>query len=504
MSHLPAFSAIHDVPAYWAQQRPDAVCLYDTAGLVRYGELWQRVTAMADWLGSQGVDAGDRVLVAAENCVEAVAVLFACSLKGAWPIVVNARLSPRELTVIRDHAQPAIQLYTVRVSDAAQAHAEAARAAPVPVAGFAGLHAARPTQAPMRETGEHQRAVAALIYTSGTTGAPKGVMVSHRGLLHFARVSAESRSLAPEDIAFAALPLSHIFGLATVLMATLYAGASLYLRPRFDTNDVFAALAEPGITMLQGVPTMFNRILATAPAREALHAPRLRYVYTGGAPLDPTLKRDVQAYFGLPLHHGYGITEYAGSLFVTREDAPRADCSAGYAVDDVELHVGPLDAPSLPAGERGDIHVRGPGVMLGYYRNPAQTAIAIQPGGWLATGDIGYLADDGALFLVGRSKDLIIRSGFNVYPIEVESVINAFAGVRQSAVLGRTEPDGNEAVIAFIEALPGQTVDHAALAAYLRDHLAPYKRPAQFVDIDTIPTTLSGKIQKQPLRAHLA
>jgi len=406
--------------------------------------------------------------------------------------------------VITDHAQPALRLYTVRVSDAAQAHADTAGAQPVPLADLAGLRFARPDVAPERETGEHQRAVAALIYTSGTTGAPKGVMVSHRGLLHFARVSAESRSLSPEDIAFAALPLSHIFGLATVLMATVYAGASLYLRPRFDTADVFAALADPGITMLQGVPTMFNRILATAPEPSALRAPRLRYVYTGGAPLDPTLKRDVEAYFELPLHHGYGITEYAGSLFVTREASPRADCSAGYAVDDVELHIGSLDEPAKPAGERGDVHVRGPGVMLGYYRNPEQTAIAIRPGGWLATGDIGYLAEDGALFLVGRSKDLIIRSGFNVYPIEVESVINAFPGVRQSAVLGRAEPDGNEAVVAFIEALPGQTVDHAALAVYLREHLAPYKRPAQFLNIDSIPTTLSGKIQKQPLRAHLA
>lgn len=504
MNPLPSFSAIHDVPAYWAAEQPEAVCLYDTSGIVRYGELWQRVSAMAQWLDTQGVDAGDRVLVAAENCAEAVALLFACSVRGAWPIVVNARLSPRELAVIAEHAQPALRFYTVNVSDAARAHADTAAAQAVPLADFSGLRYTRAAHAPARETGEHQRAVAALIYTSGTTGSPKGVMVSHRGLLHFARVSAESRSLGPDDVAFAALPLSHIFGLATVLMATLYAGASLYLRPRFDTDDVFAALADPGVTMLQGVPTMFNRILATAPERSALRAPRLRYVYTGGAPLDPSLKRDVETYFGLPLHHGYGITEYAGSLFVTREQTPRQDCSAGYAVDDVELHIGALDSPAQAPGERGDIHVRGPGVMLGYYRNPEQTALAIQPGGWLATGDIGYLAEDGALFLVGRSKDLIIRSGFNVYPIEVESVINAFPGVRQSAVLGRPEPDGNEAVVAFIEALPGQTVDHAALATYLREHLAPYKRPAQFLDVESIPTTLSGKIQKQPLRSHLA
>src|SRR5690606_29864100 len=144
---------------------------------------------------------------------------------------------------------------------------------------------------------------------------------------------AASRSLAPHDIAYAALPLSHIFGLATVLMATLYAGASLYLRAQFSAESVFEALKSPGVTILQGVPTMYTRIMAAAAAQGPLQAPQLRYVYTGGAPLDPTLKRDVQAYFGQPLHHGYGITEYAGSLFITKENSPRDDSSAGYAVE---------------------------------------------------------------------------------------------------------------------------------------------------------------------------
>jgi acyl-CoA synthetase (AMP-forming)/AMP-acid ligase II len=141
--------------------------------------------------------------------------------------------------------------------------------------------------------------------------------------------------------------------------------------------------------------------------------------------------------------------------------------------------------------------------MRGYFRNPEQTAEALLPGGWLNTGDLGFLGEDGALFIVGRTKDLIIRSGFNVYPIEVESVINAFPGVRQSAVVGRPAADGNEEVIAFIETQPGAKLDLAALEAYLRESLAPYKRPAQIRAIETIPTTASGKLLKQPLRAML-
>lgn len=495
---------IHEIPAYWAGRTPHAVCLHDTQATISYGELWERVQATADWLDEQGVSAGDRLLLVGENCAEMVITLFACSLRQVWPIGVNARLSARELDTIQQHARPALAIYTTRVSAAASEHAARAQAQPVACPALAGAHAARAASRPERETGPLVPQVASLIYTSGTTGAPKGVMVPHRGLLHFARVSAGSRALRQEDIAFAALPLSHIFGLATVLMATLYAGASLYLRPQFKAGDVFAALKDPGISILQGVPTMFTRMLEAAPDRDSLQAPRLRYVYTGGAPLDPTLKRQAEAYFGQPMHHGYGITEYAGSLFITRQDAPREDTSAGYAVEGLELHIGPLDQPALPPGERGDIHVRGPGVMLGYYRNPEQTSQAILPGGWLATGDIGYVDPDGALFIVGRSKDLIIRSGFNVYPIEVEAVINAFPGVRQSAVVGRTMPDRNEEVIAFIECLPGQTVDVDALRQHLRSQLAPYKQPAQIHLIDTIPTTISGKIQKQPLKARLA
>ena len=297
--------------------------------------------------------------------------------------------------------------------------------------------------------------------------------------------------------------MSHIFGIATVLMATVYAGASLVLRSRFDAKDALAALADPGVSILQGVPTMFTRILGEVQGHGKTHAPRLRYLYTGGAALDPTLKREIESHFGLPLHHGYGITEYAGSLFITDIDAPRADSAAGRAVEGVELRIGSIESGAPAPGERGDIFVRGPGVMLGYYRDPVQTAQALLPGGWLATGDIGCLDEGGALSLVGRSKDLIIRSGFNVYPLEVESVINAWPGVRLSAVVGRVQADRNEEVVAFVEALPGASIDIPGLMAHLRTQLAPYKQPAQIIPIDAIPTTVSGKIQKQPLRERL-
>jgi acyl-CoA synthetase (AMP-forming)/AMP-acid ligase II len=424
-------------------------------------------------------------------------------LAGAWAINVNARLSNRELSVIESHCQPSLIYFTSDNSPDAAAHARTFMAQPCTCQALsAGNQFAVTAGRQPEENTQLARDVATLIYTSGTTGAPKGVMVPHAGLLHFARISASSRSLGPSDIAYAALPMSHIFGIATVLMATFYAGASLVLRSRFDAADVLLALQTPGLTILQGVPTMFVRILAQAGSQGSVQAPALRYVYTGGAALDLTLKRKLEALFGQPLHHGYGITEYAGSMFITDMARPRTDGSAGYAVEGVELRIVQNGQPVSP-GEKGDILIRGPGVMLGYYRNPEQTLQALLPGGWLSTGDIGYVDTDGALFITGRSKDLIIRSGFNVYPQEVENVINAYPGIQLCAVVGKPAADGNEDVVAFYQPESGCSINERDLASYLSQHLAPYKRPALFVKVRSIPMTISGKIQKEPLRRAL-
>src|SRR5690606_30855816 len=264
---LPA--RIHHLLQDRAARQPDAVFLYEEdGGTLSYGAMWRRVERARDWLAAQAVRPGDRVAVVGENCAEMVQALFACSLLGAWPVGLNARLSAREVEVIRRHAEPALTLYTSRVSPAAAAHAQAAGARPADAAAWGpGNHWAPAEGRPAPERGELAGQVATLIYTSGTTGAPKGVMVPHRGLLHFARISAASRRLAADDIGYAALPLSHIFGIATVLMATIHAGASLVVRSRYDAQDVLRALESPGISILQGVPTMFTRLLAAAPER---------------------------------------------------------------------------------------------------------------------------------------------------------------------------------------------------------------------------------------------
>jgi len=502
---LPIAHRISDIARHWAARTPHNVAIHEGERTVGFAQLWENVGLAQRYLEAQGVGTGDRVMIASENCLALVTLIFALSEIGAWPVVTNARLTAREIEEIRVHCRPRLMLFTHAASPDALRHGLRYRAREIAPAGLGPLMAADVDPGSEREPQDLARDVAALIYTSGTTGQPKGVMVTHRGLMHYARLTAESRRMRPEDCAFAVMPMSHIFGLATLLLATFQAGGSLYLVARFNVAGACAALQRDAISILQGVPAMFSRILAHLHNRgtTALHSKRLRYLYTGGGPLDLTLKRNVEAVFGQPLHHGYGMTEYAGSLFITRMDRPRSDCSAGEIVEGAELRVvGPNGEP-VPEGDPGELWVKGPGVMRGYYRAPGQTAEALRPDGWLNTGDIGRIGPDGALFIVGRTRDLIIRSGFSVYPIEVESVINAHPSVRLSAVVGNPAGDGNEEIIAFVELREGEKFEAAALHAYLAERLSPYKRPARIVRVSAIPTTASGKLHKHRLRGMI-
>jgi acyl-CoA synthetase (AMP-forming)/AMP-acid ligase II len=246
------------------------------------------------------------------------------------------------------------------------------------------------------------------------------------------------------------------------------------------------------------LPAMFTRLLAAHPA-SATFAPHLRYVYTGAAPLDMTLKRALEACFGLPLHHGYGLSEYAGVLAVCRLNEARDDTSAGYLVEGAELRIVNLDGLDLPIGETGEIWMRGVGLMPGYFRDPENTAKVINQDGWYASGDLGRQDADGALYVVGRLKEMIIRSGFNVYPVEIEAVLMTYTGVLRAAVVGRREQDGNEEILAFIEPKAGAVIDTSALLAHASAHLAPYKRPALVTLVAEMPMTLSGKVLKREL-----
>jgi malonyl-CoA/methylmalonyl-CoA synthetase len=495
---------IHALFDHWLRRSPDRVFLHlrDGAGqaaTLSYSDVGALVDTLETELRADGVRPGDRVMVVAENCPQHLALILACSRVGAWSCGVNARMAPGEIAGFSAKADARVHYFTSGVSKAAAAHAQRFTRRD---SGVPGLQRSAVRHDAVAETGALGERVAAIIFTSGTTGASKGVLMTHEGVTHFGRVSAASRKLGEDDRSYAYLPMTHIFGLGTVLVASLVAGATLLMRASFDPADALDDLAHHGVTQLQGPPTLFSRLLAHMERVGVAHppAPHLRYVYTGAGPLDMALKQSVEAAFGQPLHHGYGLSEYAGSVHLTRLGEWRKDTSAGYRVDGAELRI--VDAETgraLPAGERGEIWMRGVGLMPGYFRDAEATAAVMREGGWYASGDLGELHADGALFVVGRLKEMIIRSGFNVYPGEVEAVLNAFPAIERSAVVGRPGLDGNEDVVAYVELRHGAALDEAALRAYLREHLAPYKQPSVIRAVEAFPMTGSGKVLKRRL-----
>jgi acyl-CoA synthetase (AMP-forming)/AMP-acid ligase II len=444
-------------------------------------------------------------MVVGENCANLVALIFAAGLADAWIVNVNARLSAREVDALREHSGARIVFYTAAVSPDARAHGE--RHGAVVAAGPFGPWLVGPLGehcVPEAVHADGAAQPAALVYTTGTTGRPKGVLLSHRGLAYVAAVSSRLRGLTPHDRAYGALPTSHVYGLASVMLGTLYAGACLVLAPRFTAPGLLQALHDERLTILQGVPAMFARLLELAGEQAPLRT-SLRFAYAGGSPLTPSLKAAAERLLGVALHNGYGMTESGPTISQTDLAAPRADTSVGRPIPGVELRIVDTAGADVAPGQPGQLWVRSPGLMLGYYRDPAQTAAALRAGGWLDTGDMGRRDADGALFIVGRSKELIIRSGFNVYPLEVETVLNAHPAVAQSAVVGRACADGNEEVVAYVE--PDARADRAGLvellAAYTAGELAPYKCPSRIVVMDALPAAATGKILKGRL-AELA
>ncbi|GAB5470706.1 MAG: AMP-binding protein [Rhodospirillales bacterium] len=500
------FAWCGDSLTYWAARQPEAMALADPLASLTYGALEEARWAWAEALAAAGLAPGDRLLILCENgCATALATLAAQALR-AWAIPLNARLSPREVETIAQHSGARLVLVTDGVSPDAAKHGEALGAKTLePFAALGAKLAEGPApQPPEPVSADPAEQVAAMIYTTGTTGAPKGVMLTHDNLMFIAGRSSETRWLTPADHVYAVLPISHVFGLASVLQGTLYQGGRLLLAPRFDGEAVLRAFAEQGISIFQGVPQMYARLAGLIEATGGTpDAPRLRYLSAGGAPLDAGLKARVEDLFGLALHNGYGLTETSPTVSTTPTEAPCDDTSTGPLIPDVEVRIATPDGGEAPGGEVGEVWVRGRLVMRGYYHDAAATAAVMTEDGWFKSGDLGYLDSRGYLWVVGRLKELIIRSGFNVYPPEVEAVLTAHPDIALAAVLGAKEADGNETVVAFLQPRPGRAPDLAAVKAFAAERLAPYKRPGRYEVLAELPAAATGKLLKHKLRDRL-
>jgi long-chain acyl-CoA synthetase len=482
----------------WAAVEPSRIALASGTSRLSYGDLWKATRTTVKTLRRLGVRAGDRVLLVAENGLQIVPLLLAVSELDAWSVPLNARMSAREVQTIRAFSDCRRALYCVGDSSAAAGHAATDRIDQEisilgPVAASVLNEGAK--QGPVYPDKARQTAV--LVFTSGTTGEPKGVMLSHQALIYMGANMAQLRKITAADAFYNSSPISHAIGLGTVLMTAFWAGASAELVARFTPAHFVAALKDERITAVTGVPTLFARILEYAEENGiSLRSRRLRIIATAGAPLDLALKARVEDAFGLRMGNSYGMTECNP---VARSAGGVETNEVGELQPGVEIRIVAENGRDVGAEESGEIWARGPTCMLGYYRNEAATAAAMREGDWLATGDLARMDDQGRLYIVGRSKDLIIRSGFNVYPVEVESVLSLFPGVASVAVVGRDVP-GNEEVVAFVQPLPGQVLDVNALSRWAHERLAPYKRPSEIFIKSELPIGPTGKIFKIRLK----
>jgi long-chain acyl-CoA synthetase len=497
-------SRIHEVAAKQLTKAPDRIALVEDGASWSYRDLDQRVAETAAVLSSLGIRPGDRMIIVSENCIALAALLLATSRLDAWAIVANPRLSARELDQIRDHSGARRMLFTSGISKEAAAHAsrygaEQRRVGPLTEIGVGPLNESAAVEPVVADS---VRQVAVLIYTSGTTGTPKGVMLSHDNLLISAKTTAHFRKMSEDDKIYLVLPISHIVGISLLLM-TLMVGGTVRMVSKYDPAATARAIAEEGVTILNGVPATYQRLLEykSVSGVKQLARGALRLIAVAGAPLDLNLKLRVEREFGRPLLNGYGITECSPGISGVRFEAPRSDHAVGTLLPGVEARVRTPDGIPLSKGEVGELHVRGRNVMGGYYRAPDLTAKVIDSEGWFNTGDLARFDGD-CLYIVSRTKEMIIRSGFNVYPAEVEAVLSSHKDVVQCAVVGRAA-DGNEEIVGFVQLLPGAQVTPDDLMDFIRFQLTSYKRPSEIIILDALPATSTGKIHKHELAEFL-
>ncbi|MFQ6016678.1 MAG: AMP-binding protein [Kiloniellaceae bacterium] len=482
-----------------------------------YGELYRRVAVLAGHLrGRFGLKAGDRVALAMANSPAVVEVLYACWHAGLAAVPINAKLHPQEFKYILAHSGARLCFASPALAEAIAPHTD-------DLPGFDRLLAIAGPGGPARDERALFRGdpielverrpddLAWLFYTSGTTGRPKGAMLSHRNLLamtlsYFVDVD----SIAPHDCILHAAPMSHGSGL--YILPHVAAGA-LQVIPesgQFDPAEIFSLLPHPAGMTIFGAPTMVKR-LVEFPAAGAVDPTNLKTVVYGGGPMYVEDLKHAMAVLGNRFVQIYGQGESPMTITALdkAEHANRTDpryqarlASAGRAQTVVEVRVAGEADRSLPPGALGEVLVRGDSVMRGYWNDPKASAEALG-GGWLHTGDMGVLDEDGFLTLKDRSKDVIISGGANIYPREIEEVLQSHPAILECSVVGRPHPDWGEAAVAFVVPRPGRAVEAEALDALCLERIARFKRPRGYRFVEALPKNDTGKVLKTELRRWL-
>ena len=485
----------------------DAVALVSRGAPTTYGELRAQAAELRGGLMRLGIEPGDRVaLVVANNWFFAVTYLATLGV-GAVAVPLNPASPGAEL----ERELAAVRAKVVVVGPSArEAIEEVDRAAVglehVVLAGAAEGEGARVealfggSSAPLVDRAADDLAV--LVFTAGTSGSPKAAMLTHGNLLaNIEQVQQHpGRRVEPGDALLGVLPLFHIFGLNVVLGLGLSAGARVVLVERFDPVASLDTLQRHGITLVAGAPPMYTA-WATMPGANPGAFATVRLATSGAAPLPDEIRPLFEQRFGVPIHEGYGLTEAAPVVTSSLVDRPPRPGSIGVPLPGIEVRLVDEEGEDALVGDPGEIRVRGPNVFKGYWENEEATAAAITPDGWLCTGDVAVADDEGWLYIVDRAKDLIIVSGFNVYPAEVEEALLEHPGIAQVAVVGNAHPYSGETVVAFVVPESGRLLEEDEVIEFCADRLARYKCPTKVNFVPSLPVGVAGKLLRRQLRS---
>ena len=501
----------HWIP-HWAQHRPDALAWVDDHRRCDYATANDRIGRLASWFLTQGVRPGDRVAVWLGNRGAMLEALFAAARVGAALLPINARLTEAEVAFQLDDSWPSVLLVEsswVGRADAAITSAERANPTVLPVGGSPGADAyeaallASSPDAPLLAADPETPII--LMYTSGTTGKPKGALLPARKALYNSLNAEIYFGANTGDRVLIVAPLFHSLGLQILALPGVFCGAGLVIQEGFDARRVWQAIEREGVTYYGGVPTMHQRLLDALEADGSAPPSSLRFAFTAGAAAPAELIRAYHAR-GLAMKQGYGQTETSTLTCLDSEQTLTKAGSVGRPVHHGEIRLidpatieGPLEGwREVGVGDVGEVVVRGPLLMLGYWERPEATAETIR-GEWLRTGDLATRDEDFDLTLVGRAREMYISGGENVYPAEVEAVLAEHAQIEEAAVVAVPDEQWGEVGHAYVATVPGQEVREAEVLEWLGTRLARYKQPRRVIQIDELPRTASGKVQKHRL-----
>lgn len=477
------------------------VLLTTEAGTVyRYADVANESARLARFLGDLGVKPGDRVSAQVQKSPQALCLYLACLRAGFVYHPLNTGYQAKELEYFLENADP-----TLVVCDSADVKTMQAtvQAGSIPhlltLNGDGGgtlVEQSRATAAKFTDVARDKDDLAALLYSSGTTGVPKGIMLTHDNLLSNAKSLVAAWGFNDQDVLLHALPIFHVHGLFVAISCALLSGASMRWLPGFNAEQVIASL--PECTVMMGVPTYYTRLLATEKfTRET--AKNTRLFVSGSAPLLEETFHAFEARTDQRILERYGMTE-TNMNTSNPLNGVRKPGTVGLPLPGVEVRVTDNNGTVLPAGDIGNLQVRGENVFKGYWKLPEKTAEDFTADGFFNTGDKARIDEDGYVAIVGRAKDMVITGGLNVYPKEIELVLDDLPGVKESAVIGVPHADFGEGLVAAIVVDAGGTLSESDVITQIKDNLANFKVPKRVVFVDELPRNSMGKVQKNMLR----